>query len=206
MPAPPVTVVIPLKPLAVAKSRLATVLQPMERRVLVLEMFHAVLSGTLASTASQVMVLTTDAQVGALAEQEGALWISEPGQGLNASLSYAFELCWKRGQSPLFLPADLPRLQAQDVDGILAEWQGDRKLVISPSADKRGTNALLLPRECALELRFGTDSFREHIAQASQRGFRWSVYESHALGFDIDTPEDLKIHRAAPRVLDGAPR
>jgi 2-phospho-L-lactate guanylyltransferase len=206
MPAPPVTVVIPLKPLGVAKSRLATVLLPAERQDLVLEMFHVVLSAALASKASQVIVLTTDAQVGALAEQEGALWVSEPGQGLNASLSYAFDFCWKRGQSPLFLPADLPRLQAQDVDGILAEWDGDRKLVISPSADERGTNALLLPRECPLELCFGIDSFRKHTAQATQKGLRWSVYHSDAVGFDIDTPEDLQIHRASSRVFDGAPR
>jgi 2-phospho-L-lactate guanylyltransferase len=206
MPAPPVSVFIPLKPLGVAKSRLATVLLPEERQDLVLDMFHAVLAGALGSKASQVIVLTTDAQVGALAEQAGALWVSEPGQGLNASLSYAFDLCWKRGQSPLFLPGDLPRLRAQDVDGILAEWDGDRKLVISPSADKRGTNALLLPRECPLELHFGTDSFRKHTAQASQKGFRWSVYYNEALGFDIDTPEDLQIHRASSHVLDGAPR
>lgn len=204
MPAQPVTVVIPLKPLNVAKSRLATELAPMERRDLVLEMFHAVLSGALASKANQVIVLTTDTQVGALAEQAGALWVIEPGQGLNASLTYAFDLCWKRGQSPLFLPADLPRLQAQHVDGILAEWGGDRKLVISPSADERGTNALLLPRDCPLELRFGTDSFLKHTAQASQKGIRWSVYHSDALGFDIDTPEDLQILRASSQVLDGA--
>jgi 2-phospho-L-lactate guanylyltransferase len=169
-------------------------------------MFSKVISAALASRANRVMALTTDAQVGAFAIRLGARWISEPIRGLNASLSYAFDLCWKTGQSPLFLPADLPRLQTKDVNGIMTEWGRNRGMVISPSADERGTNALLVPPAYHLELCFGTDSFKKHTVQATRKGLPWSVYRSDALGFDIDTAEDLEIHRTSSSVLDGAPK
>jgi 2-phospho-L-lactate guanylyltransferase len=205
MSKPPVTVVVPLKLIGEAKSRLGTVLTPLERRHLVLEMFRNVLTKALDSMASQVMVLTQDGLAGRLALEAGAVWVSDPAGELNRSLRFAFELCWKKGDTPLFLPADLPLLQTQHVDEILAEWRGEPKLVISPATDRGGTNALLLPVECPLELRFGIDSFQHHLTQASQKGYRSSVYINQDLGFDVDTPHDLRLYRTLS-IVNGACR
>jgi 2-phospho-L-lactate guanylyltransferase len=201
----PVTVVIPVKQLGEAKSRLSAVLSPMERRDLVLEMLHTVMSGALRSAAEQVVVLAKDEVVGSAASRAGAVWVPDPAENLNESLRYGFELCWEKGETPLYLPADLPLVQAQHVDGVLTGWGGEEKLIISPSVDKRGTNALLLPRSCRLDLCFGVDSFRLHLEQASRKGFGSAIYYTYALAFDVDTPEDLHFYRSS-RVLDGVSR
>ena len=65
--------VVPVKPLAEAKSRLASALPPALRRLLVLTMLEDVLR-TLAAAPGigRVLVVTADLDVGELARREGA--------------------------------------------------------------------------------------------------------------------------------------
>ena len=64
-------------------------------------------------------------------------------------------------------------------------------LIVVPSSDGTGTNALVrTPPDC-IESRFGPGSFRAHLDQALSKGLPADVLRLPGLMFDIDTPEDV---------------
>ena len=194
-----VTIVIPVKPLDEAKSRLASVLGPEPRRELVTDMLKNVLAAAKQSKSQKILVVTRDPMVGAMVSTAGAEWTPDPATTLNGSLQKVFRTCWANGETPLYLPADLPRLRASEIDGILGGWDAQERIVLSPCHKEQGTNALLVPATCGFEPQLGDGSFPRHLQRASSSGIVTEVYRAPGLAFDIDTPEDLLIHRYAGR-------
>ena len=188
-----VTAVIPVKALSEAKSRLASVLDPERRQELVLDMLKNVLSAVRRSRVRKLLVVTRDPTVGAMVAADGGDWVPDPADTLNASLGEVFRRCWERGETPLYLPSDLPRLGVDDVDGLVDSWAGEDRIVLSPSRDEQGTNAILVPAAIRMEPLLGAGSFPRHLAQAKRLGTAILVHRSAGLGLDIDTPDDLLL-------------
>lgn len=193
-----IAAVIPVKVLEDAKSRLGEVLSPAQRQGLVLEMLQHVLRMVAASRPHRMLVVTCDPEVASLAEAEGGDWIRDPADSLNESLAEVFRACWARGETPLYLPADLPRLQEDDVRAVQATGSAEATLVLSPSHDDKGTNALLVPATHPILPTLGAESFSRHLARARQLGIEARVLRSPGLGLDIDTPEDLLLLSGQP--------
>jgi 2-phospho-L-lactate guanylyltransferase len=181
------TIFIPVKPLAEAKSRLAGVLEPAERRRLVIEMLTHVLEVATSSRAAEVRVVTRDPEVVTLC---GGPTEDDPYGDLNLALRHAFATCWAGGRSALYLPADLPLLQREDVECLL-QLDAGGAVVLAPSQDQLGTNALLAPPACPLLPRLGLDSFRRHLRDAERLGFATEVLRSPGLALDVDVEADL---------------
>ena len=188
-----VTAVIPVKALAEAKSRLGKVLDTGRRQALVLDMLQHVLGVVRGSGVDRVLVVTRDPAVGVVAARHGADWFPAPADTLNASLGEVFRRCWERGQTPLYLPADLPRLGRSDVEALLDAGAGESTVVLSPAWDGGGTNALFAPASSRMEPHLGVRSFARHLALGKRLGISTVVHRSPALGLDIDTPEDLLL-------------
>jgi 2-phospho-L-lactate/phosphoenolpyruvate guanylyltransferase len=82
---------------------------------------------------------------------------------------------------PLVTAADFTRLAASAKPG----------LVVVPSSDGTGTNALVRTPPDVIQSRFGPGSCRKHLDQAHAKGVHAEVYELEGVMFDIDTPEDV---------------
>ena len=188
-----VTTVIPVKALTDAKSRLGAVLGPDRRQELVLDMLRHVLRAASASRVHRVLVITRDPKVVSVAATADADWIPDPADTLNASLAEVFRDCWTRDETPLYLPADLPRLDPSDVHALIDAAMGEPAVVLAPSRTDEGTNALLVPAAFPMEPLLGVRSFPRHLAEAKRLGIRARVHRSAGLGLDIDTPEDLLL-------------
>ena len=111
--------IIPVKPLAQAKSRLAPYLKDVQRRRLVTAMLRRVIRAARAASAD-VWVLGADVSVQNVALEEGACWREEAGSNINESLRLVFDEAWAAGKSPLFLPGDLPFLQTDELKALIA--------------------------------------------------------------------------------------
>src|SRR5678815_5246247 len=61
----------------------------------------------------------------------------------------------------VFLPADLPRLKAADVDALVLAGRGAR-IAIAPDRRGTGTNGLYLPAALDFPCRFGVESRARH--------------------------------------------
>jgi 2-phospho-L-lactate guanylyltransferase len=65
-------------------------------------------------------------------------------------------------------------------------------VAIVPADAGGGTNALLLYPPDVIAPSFGPDSFAAHLRAAEAAGAAVQVVSDPALGFDLDTPDDLE--------------
>jgi 2-phospho-L-lactate/phosphoenolpyruvate guanylyltransferase len=184
---------VPVKDLTQAKARLSALLSPAERYALAEAMLDDVLLALRqASTLDRIALVTTDARAIALSAQWGFEVIDEgSGRGETGAVELAVKVCRERGASSLaVIPGDIPLLTAADVDCVIQHGtQCD--VVIVPSWDSRGTNAILLRPPDALQLRFGAWSFFPHVKQAKRKGLSYKVVRLPRVALDVDTPDDL---------------
>ena len=188
--------IVPVKALADAKRRLAPALAPSERRRLVLTMLEDVLAllGEIPGI-DRILVVTPDPEVAAAAANHNAGVVSEDGPSdLNAAVRRGLAQARSQGaQRALVIPADVPLATHAEIDAILASAPAGSipHVVIVPSEDGEGTNAMLLAPPEALRPEFGEGSFVRHVAQAVALGLDFRVLRLPGLGADIDQPRDL---------------
>ncbi|MGI9533902.1 MAG: hypothetical protein ACR2NW_03035, partial [Thermodesulfobacteriota bacterium] len=65
-------------------------------------------------------------------------------------------------------------------------------VILVPSGDKLGTNAILRKPPDVLQSMFGHDSFRKHIEQAEEKNVPYEIYEVENIALDIDEPGDIE--------------
>ncbi len=187
-----VFIIIPVKRLDNAKSRLSSLLTDDERKQFCLKMLEDVL-GTVKSTKHphETAVVSNDPTVSKVAKNFDAAYLKERKTGLNKSVSEAVDWCVERGAaSVLVLPADIPLVTPWDLDRIL--MLGEKaSMVISPSSNGKGTNALLLTPPNVSPTFYGPHSFQRHIKEAKEMKISCRRYRSPGLALDIDTIEDL---------------
>ena len=190
--------IIPVKPLAQAKSRLAPYLKDIQRRTLVTAMLRRVIRAAREASA-EVWVLGADASSRRAACEEAVGWRQEAGSNINETLRLVFEEAWAAGKSPLFLPGDLPFLHSDELEDLIAQAGPDTGddvdahpiIVLSPANKGGGTNAILIPQPLPFRLQLGPDSLSLHVAEARRLGLEPHVYASPGLARDLDTWEDL---------------
>jgi 2-phospho-L-lactate guanylyltransferase len=185
--------VIPVKSLSKAKMRLSVVLNPQERQAFTLAMFEDVLNAVKRSRVHQTVVISSDLVVQKFAHRFGVTTLQEKAYGLNKVIAQATSWCiQKDAESVLILPGDIPLLKPEDVNKMISLSSEEPCIVISPSRNE-GTNALLLKPPNVIQPRFGPDSFRKHLSEASTQKVLSKVYSSNRISLDIDSVEDLKL-------------
>src|SRR5512135_606881 len=195
----PLVVLVPVRALEGAKSRLGEVLDAEERRDLVVELLdRTVRAAAAAGGVDGVLVVSTDPEVLAVAEQAGAQTLREHGSGLNGSLAEARGRALDDGAAAiLVLPGDLPAIEPSAVAAIVQAAAGAAPVVVLVTdRHRRGTNALLLAPPGIIPFAFGGDSRAAHAALARSAGARY-VELGGPLALDLDTPDDLLVAEAA---------
>ena len=199
-----ISVLIPAKGFDNAKQRLSSLLGVAERAALAEAMLRDVLQQTLAARGVEaVYVVTGDAEVREIASSLGARVILEPKEkGETEAVTFAlFDMKWRGAEAALVIPADIPLLHANDIEVLIeqaARHDGMSPFVLLvPSHDRMGTNALLLAPPNVIGLRFGYDSFSYHLNQVSAKGLPLRVVDNERIALDIDGPQDLERFLAA---------
>ena len=187
---------LPVKSLSSALHRLRYVLSPAERTGLARTMYQVMLDKMLTvQRFDRVTVASSDQLVLDDARRAGALALEESSQSSHSlSADWAAVRCAEIGARMLvFLPIDVPLATPQELDSLAetANQLGHPSLVIVPSADGSGTNALVRTPPGIIASRFGQGSFDAHIAQARQKALAVEVMRPPGIVFDLDTPEDL---------------
>jgi 2-phospho-L-lactate guanylyltransferase len=193
-------ILVPVKNLSAAKQRLATVLDQPARTELAQAMLHDVVAALAAWPRRPVCALvTSDPFALELAQQYDFEIILDPANpGETGAIEMATRLCVSRGiDSTLVIPADIPLIQASEVDQILAQAP-DEGSVLAPAADGRGTNAAFRRPANLFPLRFGNDSFKPHLAAAQATGKPCIVLHLPSIAVDVDNPQDLQQLLAHP--------
>jgi len=189
-------VVIPIRTFEGAKSRLGAVLDAEERRDLVERLLVRTVAAALATPGvTEVLVVSPDPEVLAVASTAGARPVLQLSRGLNPALQEARTAV--RADRILVLPGDLPAVTAGDLAAVLAagDAAGVPGVVLARDRHGRGTNALLLAPPDVIDPAFGGDSRAAHAWLASSADAAYTEV-SGALSLDIDTPDDLLLAEA----------
>src|SRR6266851_4375567 len=186
---------LPVKDLNNAKKRLMGVLTPEERFALA----RAMLADTIRAVrgvrcAEKIFVVTNYEPVMQLAEENRWEILREEQQiSESHSVDAASKICEQRGVSGLLrLPLDLPLIRSSDIDELLTAECHAPTLVIVPSRDGTGTNAMLRTPPTLFPSHFGTGSFSKHLAEAETAHARVMVCRNARLEMDVDDEADLR--------------
>ncbi|MEH3156496.1 MAG: 2-phospho-L-lactate guanylyltransferase [Gordonia paraffinivorans] len=197
------TVVLAVKGLADAKSRLAPVLGTAERRDLVLAMLADTVDAARAAGARDVVVVTPDATVAAAAQAVGARAVADPSPGtrpgapgpLNAALAHGVDtvrVAVPRADA-VVLQADLPTLRSDSLRAAVLAARGLRRAVV-PDRSGEGTAALVLADPTDRTILFGAGSSAAHrdsgALDLTDGDARWPDLRT-----DVDTVDDLAVAR-----------
>jgi 2-phospho-L-lactate guanylyltransferase len=187
--------VVPMKPLAASKSRLAPQLsQDCRARLSLAMLWHVLEVARNAAGIAELSVIGGDDTIRALCRRLQLSWKLEPATGLNPCLQHVFRAGRQAGwDAIIYLPADLPELSPSDLVCLLRPSRGARELVVAPDRFEQGTNALLVPSAVAFTPMLGAESFRKHLAQASYLEAAIHVCHCKGLLLDIDTVSDLEV-------------
>jgi 2-phospho-L-lactate guanylyltransferase len=203
--------VIAVKRLTAAKTRLAPVFSAPTRESVVLAMLIDTITAASAVPAlSAITVVTPDEFAADAARQLGARVLADPTPDghrnpLNNAITAAEAAMREETSNIVALQGDLPALQPQELaEAIVAARGYERSFV----GDRHGTGtSALFAFGVALDPQFGTDSAKRHShSGAIELTGAWP-----GLRCDIDTPDDLMVARrlgvgAATTQAIGRPR
>jgi 2-phospho-L-lactate guanylyltransferase len=182
-------VLVPLKRLDDAKSRLAAVLGPDERAALMLELLQGVIAAVKAADIGPITVVSSESLA-----QNGVTRFDDHGLAWNDALAAAMREVVTEPIAAV-VSADLPRVSAEDVRALVAATP-DRGMAIARALDG-GTNAVSMRPAGAVMTHFGEPrSAAVHAQTAAAAGLAARILDVPGLAFDIDTADDLAELRA----------
>ncbi len=186
---------LPVKDLRNAKQRLVGILTPEERFALA----HAMLADTVRAMrgvqrADKIFVVTNYEPVMQAAHENGWQILSEDRQiSESVSVDDASHRIAELGfTAVLRIPLDLPLIQSRDIDDLLAVECFTPAVVIVPSRDGTGTNAILRTPPTLFPSHFGSGSFTKHCAEANAARAQIHHRRNPRLEMDVDDESDLR--------------
>lgn len=186
-----VTAVVPVKPLALAKSRLAL---PAEHRRALALAFALDTVAALAETSYVVgvLVVTSDETVAESVGRLGARVADDRGSGLGAAVREGIRVAarWQPDRGVAVVPGDLPCLTPADVTEVLAGAGSDAEGRGAFVPDRSGTGTTFVVQASGVPAltRYGPDSASRHRALGMQVLDRAPTGARH----DVDTLADLR--------------
>jgi 2-phospho-L-lactate guanylyltransferase len=182
-------VVVPVKRLVVAKSRLAAY-GDLARRRLALAFAEDVVAAAIGCPlVARVLVVTDDRQAAAALAALGAdIAPDDPDDGLNPALAHGADLL--RATQPdlgvVTVSSDLPALHPHDLATALAAVAAGQRAFVADAAGD-GTTLLAAAAPAPLDPSYGPGSASRHAVSGAHR-----LAGTPALRRDVDTPADLR--------------
>jgi 2-phospho-L-lactate guanylyltransferase len=180
---------VPLKRLDDAKTRLASVLSADERSALMLELLHGVLAAAREADVGPVTIVSSEPLA-----PNGVPRFDDSGLSWNDGLAAAMRAVVAEPIAAV-VSADLPRITAEDVHALVAATP-DRGMAIARALDG-GTNAVSMRPAGGVMTHFGEpQSAAVHAQATAAAGLAARIVDLPGLAFDVDTPADLEELRA----------
>lgn len=189
----PWTVVVPVKRLALAKTRLAGYGESGRARLALAFAVDVVTAAVGCAAVARVVVVTDDPQAAASLSSSGASVEPDGGtKGLNAVLVAAAGRVRARDGDVgvAVLPADLPALRSEDLSAALRAV-GRGRLGFVADSEGSGTTLLAAASGCDLAAAYGPESRRRHLEAAAVE-----LDAAPGLRRDVDTASHLRDARA----------
>jgi 2-phospho-L-lactate guanylyltransferase len=190
---------VPLKHPACARGRLLEALTPKQRHSMYFTLVRRIITALRdVPLVHDTVVVTSSAEVEMFAGHLGVRVMHQVrDEGVNSACEAAIASSSVVGiTNALIIAGDLPLASSEAITALLqSSHLQQRGVTLVPDRRHVGTNALVCTPADAIRLRFGPNSFAEHLRTAQEHGLEARVFESAELALDIDEPEDLDAWR-----------
>lgn len=202
-------IVIPMKAPNISKTRLGPFFTSVQRQRLALKMFESTLVFFCQHFPNyHVLVVTSSAIILRIAQKHGATVLLEHLPGLNQAATSSAVWSINHGfDSQLLIPADIARLDVEEMKTLLSAKRAMPSVLLVPAED-HGTNALLTTPPNAIEFNYGVDSSKAHEQAAVARAISFKSIALPYLALDVDTPSDVEqlVAAANPLIMELIPQ
>jgi 2-phospho-L-lactate/phosphoenolpyruvate guanylyltransferase len=194
-------VLVPVKDLSRAKTRLAQLLTESERAELAGLLLAGVLQAIAALPPSATgteplrrIVVTSHAPSAELARRHGFEVMAEDAPVSESdSVDRASAVLESEGvRGILRIPLDLPLIETRDLAVTFARVAEGATALLVPSLSGTGTNGLFRSPPTLFPSRFGPGSYDLHEAEARSRGVHAERLVLDSLALDVDDPDDVR--------------
>lgn len=189
-----VWLLLPVKGLAAGKSRLCGCLDDSTRIALNEALLRRAVSNACAFPGgAHTLVISACERALRIAADLGARTrVQRSTSGLNGAVREGVAaLRCLAARRIVVLMADLPLVRCRDVEMFVSGVADERCIAMCPDKNGTGTNALMLPADARMSLRFGGASLDYHWREALRSGFVPRLHRDPRIALDIDTPRDL---------------
>ena len=182
-----------MKSFSKAKTRLD--LPQIQKEDLCLKMLDEVL-GTISNCKSidKILVVSKDEQAMKLSKQYNAMQIFDHETGVNDAMDLANEyLIDKKYDCSIMFPQDIPIMKPSDIDNIFCFFKSETGVLIVPSRQFNGTNALLQSPVGVMNTQYDRGSYRYQLDAAKAVTKNTSIALIRRIMLDIDDLSDLSF-------------
>ena len=184
--------IIPVKTFSQAKTRLT--LSKIQKELLCKIMLEEVLR-TISKSKSidNIAIVSKDEDAMKLSKQFGVLEIYDNDQGVNTAISLADKyLSDKEYDCSVIFPQDIPIMEPADIDNLLSFLKSSSSVIVVPSLQFNGTNALVRCPADIMETQYDRGSYSYQLRAARTVTQNVSVAFIRRIMLDIDDNSDLQ--------------
>jgi 2-phospho-L-lactate guanylyltransferase len=182
-----------VKSFSKAKTRLN--LPQIQKEDLCLKMFDEVLR-TISSCKSidKILVVSNDEQAIKLSRQYNTMQIFDNETGVNDAMDLANQyLIDKKYDCSIMFPQDIPVMKSSDIDNIFNFFKSETGVLIVPSRQFNGTNALLQSPVAIMNTQYDRGSYMHQLDAAKTVTKNTSIALIRRIMLDIDDLSDLSL-------------
>jgi 2-phospho-L-lactate guanylyltransferase len=191
MPKLKTSAIIPVKTFSKAKTRLNLQQACKEEicRIMLQEVMKTISNCKLVN---KIVIVSKDETALNIGRQFNAIEIFDDESGVNDAISLADEyLSDKKFECSVVFPQDIPIMTSLDIDTLLGFIRTTNSVIIVPSRQFNGTNALVRYPADLMETRYDMGSYTHQMDAASTKTKNISIALIRRMMLDIDDESDL---------------
>ena len=183
--------IIPVKTFSKAKTRL-NLPQDCKEEICSLMLQEVLRTVSNCKIVNQIVLVTKDEDALKIGKQFNAVGIFDDESGVNNAINLADEyLSDKKFDCSIIFPQDIPIMTSTDIDALLGFIKSTNSVIIVPSRQFNGTNALVRCPSGLMQTKYDLGSYTHQIDAARTRTNNISIALIRRIMLDIDDESDL---------------
>jgi len=183
--------IIPVKTFSKAKTRL-NLQQDCKMEICSLMLQEVLKTISNCKVVNQIVLVSKDEAALKIGRQFNSIEIFDNESGVNNAINLADEyLSDKNFDCSIIFPQDIPTMTSSDIDALLGFIKSTNSVIIVPSRQFNGTNALVRCPADLIQTRYDMGSYTHQIDAANTKTKNISIALIRRMMLDIDDESDL---------------
>ena len=189
-----IAAIIPVKTFSNAKTRLQLPTEKVEElcKIMLEEILQTI---SMSPKIEKIILVTKEEKAIEIGEKFNVITIIDTKEeSVNQAVSLADKYLLENNfNASIVFPQDIPCIKTQDIDFMLKYQMHPNFVIIVPSRNFDGTNALVRMPIDIMKTHYDNDSYRNHMKTAKEHTMNVAMVFVKRIMLDVDDKEDLEI-------------